>query len=908
MVTTKLPSNRPWFRILSPPMEERYRNAEREFTLSLVNIDNFLDLYRLLETTLGETVNPQFFYLFLYKSDSNHYRLFSSNHPASEEITFPENSPFVDLLKKKGKAIALFADETLPKLSQNDRAKLTLLEVNVCYPFLYQNQLTGFLGLGAPTQKLKYGRQAHEFVEELCRIAAFSIYHLLKREEVEQQIQQMQIINRLAQGINVTLHFDDLLELIFAQTENIIPLTDYWLSTYNPIGQLFSFAFVIEDQERRFDQENIPLDLNEYLEKVVLQKAKPLQTDDYTQTARLHGIPPKFPYLQSWMCVPLLSGKETLGTISIGHRSIGITYSKKQLQILQAIADQTAAALIKSKLLQATQIQAQRMTVLNEIGRRLTASLELDKILDVVQKQGQQLIPCDEWLAMIVDEASGDYLSPTPNGLQKVYLDSQTLQVIQKATQLGQPLIENVTVNTQDETIKQLLINPLYIEKRLMGLLLLSRSLKNQPFLQDDLDLIATLGHQVSIALANALKYAQTDQALQSKLSELAILQQIDRELNASLDIERTLSITLQHALRQSQADAGVIGLIKENHFYIVHSVGYPANLSPMLPIEALSFDTSFLDAQVHRKSTFFENGESTAFFPLVREKRVLALLILESQQPDFCPADIQSFIVRLCSHAAIAVSNAILYSEVQQANHAKSEFVSLVSHELKTPMTAIKGYADLIAQGAVGPINEVQANFLSTIRANVNRMANLVSDLADISRIEAGKLHLEFEATSIQEVLQEVIRTVSTQLEEKKQQIILNLATDLPLVWCDRNRLIQIYNNLISNAIKYSPPETLIEVKCYETTNPQEGRLQQRVVLSSVRDQGVGISAEDQQKIFQKFFRSDDPKVRENPGTGLGLNITKYLVEIQGGQIWFESQLGVGSTFYFTIPVASAD
>ncbi len=908
MVSTKSPSFQSWLRFVSPPVDDRFRNAVREFSHSLGNIDNFVDFYRLLEATLAKTVSPQFFYLFLWKEETSNFVLYSPGKLSSEEISFPENSPFVDLLRKRGRSIALFADETIPKLSQNDRAKLTLLEINLCFPFLRTNQLIGFLGLGGQSQKLKYTRQEVDFVDELCRISALLIHHLLDKEQVQQQIQQMEIINRLAQGINVTLHFDDLLELIFTQTENILPLTDFWLSTYNSNGPLFSFAIVVEEGERRFEQENVLLDVNEYLEKVVLQKAKPLQTDDYNQTARLHGIPPKYPYLQSWMCVPLLSGKDTLGTISIGHRSIGITYSRKQLQILQAIADQTAAALIKSRLLQTTQTQAQRMTALNDIGRSLTASLELEKILDIVQKQGQPLIPCDQWLALIFDETSGDFLSPTPNGLQKIQLDSRTFEAIQKSIQSGQTVIQRIEPTDEDEHVRQLLINPLFIEKRLIGLLLLTRYSKTQPFIQDDQELITTLGNQVSIALANALKYAQTDQALQSRLNELATLQQIDRELNASLQIERTLEITIQHALRQSQAEAGVIGLIKENQFHIIHSIGYAKNPSATYPLEDLPFDWSTVDAQITSQSTFLENGQKTAIFPLVREERIIALLILESQRNDFCPSDTQSFLTRLCSHAAIALSNAILYSEVQQANTAKSEFVSLVSHELKTPMTAIKGYADLIAQGAVGPINEVQSNFLSTIRANVNRMANLVSDLADISRIEAGKLHLEFESVSIHDVLQEVIRTISTQLEEKKQQIILDLPSDLPSVWCDRNRLIQIYNNLISNAIKYSPAETKIEVRCIESTNPKQEQAQQRVILSSVHDQGVGISPEDQAKIFQKFFRAEDPKVRENPGTGLGLNITKYLVEIQGGQIWFESQLGIGTTFYFTIPIVSVD
>lgn len=908
MISTKPPSFHSWIRLVLPSLDKRFRDVEREFSLSLGKIENFIEFYRLLETTLAKTVSPQFFYLFLWKNEMNNYVLYSPGTLSSEEVTFPENSPFVDLLRKSNRSIALFADETLPNLSPNDRAKLTLLEINVSSPFVYAHQLIGFLGIGMPTQKLRYDRQEVDFVEELCRISAPLIHHLLYKEQAQQQIQQMEIINRLAQGINVTLHFDDLLELVFTQTENILPLTDFWLATYNPSGPLFSFAIVVEGGERRFDQENIPLDVNEYLEKVVLQKAKPLQTDDYNQTARLNGIPPKYPFLQSWMCIPLLSGKDTLGTISIAHRSIGITYSSKQLQILQAIADQTAAALIKSKLIQTTQTQAERMTALNEIGRSLTASLELEKILDIVQSQGQQLIPCDQFCALIFDEASGDFLSPTSNGLQKIQLDPQTFEAIRNATQLGQTVVEHLEPTDEGKEIRQLLINPLFIEKRLIGLLLLTRLSKIQPFSQDDQELITTLGHQVSIALANALKYAQTDQALQSRLNELATLQQIDRELNASLEIERTLAITLHHAIRQAHAEAGAIGLIKEKVFQPIHWVGYKTTSLSTYPLDNLPFDPSIIDARITPQNTFLENGQKSALFPLVREEQVIALLVLESYRSDFCPPDTQSFLAHLCSHAAIALSNAILYSDVQQANNAKSEFVSLVSHELKTPMTAIKGYADLIAQGAVGSINEVQANFLSTIRANVNRMANLVSDLADISTIEAGKLHLEFEAVSVQEVLQEVIRTISTQLEEKKQQVIIDLPSDLPPVWCDRNRLIQIYNNLISNAIKYSPMEAKIEVHCFETTNPRQEQAQQRVIQSSVHDQGVGIALEDQPKIFQKFFRAEDPKVRENPGTGLGLNITKYLVEIQGGQIWFESQLGVGTTFFFTIPIASLE
>ncbi len=907
MISTKPYSPLSFLRSLSPSLGEKQRLALREFIDSLGKVKDITEFYRLLEKIFRETITPQFFYLFLLNNDTNELVLFSPANLPINEVAFPHHSPFIELLRKKGKAIALMADETLPKLSQSDRAKLTLLDVNVCYPLQTDDRLIGFIGLGHPAGKVKYTREDHFFVEEICRLATLLLNHLLEKEEIEQQIQQMETLNRLSQGINVTLHFDDLLELIYAQTESILPLTDFWLSTYDPETQVFSFVFVVEDGERRFDQENVPLNIDEHLEKLVLQKAKALHTDDYNQTARLYGIAPKHKSIQAWMCVPLLSGKDTLGTISIGHRLIGIAYTKKQLQILQAISDQTAAALVKIRLLKATQTQAQRMTVLNEIGSRLTASLEPDTILGIVQEQGQKLIPSDEWIALFFNETSNDFLQPRSKGLQKIHFDSPISEIIQEAFQLGQTVVKSFPKRFEEAKTVQVLCHPLFIEKRPLGVLVLKRETIPTSFSGDDLELITTLGNQVSIALANALKYTQTDQALQQRLNELATLQQIDRELNASLEIERTLAITLQHALQHSTAEGGAIGLVKDNFFSPLHLVGYEGIPSTIL-LEEIGINSSITDALLIEKSLFLEGAQKSLVFPLEREGRVIALLILESRRRDFCPPDTHSFISRLCSHAAMALSNAILYSEVQQANHAKSEFVSLVSHELKTPMTAIKGYADLIAQGAVGPINEVQANFLSTIRANVNRMANLVSDLADVSRIEAGRLHLEFEATSIQEVLEEVIRTVSTQLEEKKQQVILDIPADLPLVWCDRNRLIQIYNNLVSNAIKYSPSETMIEVKCLVTTNSKEQQSTQKMVLSSVRDQGVGISIEDQPKIFQKFFRSEDPKVRENPGTGLGLNITKYLVEIQGGQIWFESEVGEGTTFYFTVPVASVD
>ncbi len=233
---------------------------------------------------------------------------------------------------------------------------------------------------------------------------------------------------------------------------------------------------------------------------------------------------------------------------------------------------------------------------------------------------------------------------------------------------------------------------------------------------------------------------------------------------------------------------------------------------------------------------------------------------------------------------------------EAVRANKSKSEFVSIVSHELKLPMTSIKGYSDLMLTGATGALNENQTNFLTTIRNNVNRMATLVSDLADVSRIESGNLRLEPRSVPVWDVIDEVITLTKTQIEQKQQQLTLEVFNELPRAWCDRNRLSQILINLVSNANKYTPANGKIEVHANYVDD---------MIQITVKDDGLGMNTEDQEKLFSTFFRSTDEKVREAPGTGLGLSITKNLIELQGGRIWFESEFRKGTVFYFTLPVA---
>ena len=235
------------------------------------------------------------------------------------------------------------------------------------------------------------------------------------------------------------------------------------------------------------------------------------------------------------------------------------------------------------------------------------------------------------------------------------------------------------------------------------------------------------------------------------------------------------------------------------------------------------------------------------------------------------------------------------LQATLLETQQSKNKFLSTVTHELRIPMTSIKGYTDLLRQGAVGPVNEMQTNFLNVVRSNVERMAALLSDLADMNRVEGGRLKLELGAVELAGCVNEALQSQSPHLEEKGLPVEVDLPGDLPHVRADRARVVQALNNLLSNACKFTPPGGSIRLRAMQAGER---------VRVEVRDSGIGISPADQEKLFTPFFRSEDPAVREQTGWGLGLHVTKLLVELMGGETGAQGALGQGSTFWLELPI----
>jgi len=225
-----------------------------------------------------------------------------------------------------------------------------------------------------------------------------------------------------------------------------------------------------------------------------------------------------------------------------------------------------------------------------------------------------------------------------------------------------------------------------------------------------------------------------------------------------------------------------------------------------------------------------------------------------------------------------------------------KTNFLSVVSHELKTPLHSIKGFVEIILLGKTGPVNELQRDFLGTVKEQTNQLQRLINDLLEFSRMEAGQIKLRMEPITVGDLVADVATKLGPQAANGKVSIMNQVAVNFATIEADPMRIEQVVTNLVDNAIKFTPPGGVINV---------HGREDAEMVELRISDSGIGIPLEEQQRIFDRFYQVDGGSNRLYKGTGLGLSICKHIVEHHGGRIWVESPGadGQGATFCFRLP-----
>lgn len=896
-------------RFLKQPavLDNMLRDFNRELTTAVTE-DQVASMMLLYVRTGIADANPD---LYLPDGEMSVYR----SYYGSNDLLVGADSPLIAALKRMHGAIDLTEERTWPPIFQQEAEIVRTMETAVIVPMYNEQDLLGWLTLSPKSNNQLYNQSELAYVASLADHSLIGFERASVVRSLEARVYEQDMLSQFSQALNFTLTLDDMMELVCTNYERLFNLRDFFIYLWDADTNQNYTAFYLEDGERHEEREGITQ---------IVTAPRILEVFDRGQFST-----GKFEAGNTWMAAPLKAGRDTLGVIYTYHRSPDITLRPRQRQLFLTLADQTATALARLETNRQLQARAQQLEVINEVTFSLATTMDLAVLLELILDKAMQLIDTEAGTFMITDLDDGELEFRVARGPASEGLVGKRLPVgtglVGTAARTGLPIIVNDAREDkrwydeleQDTTFRAraLLTVPLMRYNTAWGIIQLINKRNGAPFTEEDQNLLLTFASQAVVAMENARLLAQTDEALRKSVNELSLLTQLDRDLNTSLDLATVMNLALDRTLAIFNGSAGAILLVDEDGRpqRMIHRNYDPAFTLDDLTAErglvgkTITSRQPYLAQNVHEEVDYIAANFAThsqMTLPLLNKQRLVGVMVIESDRLAAFDEEAMETAVRITNHAAIAIANAVLVEQVNAANEAKSDFVSMVSHELKTPMTSVKGYTDLLLSGMTGQLSDQQRGFLETIAVNIRRMSQQIQDLTDISRIETGKLHVTLAPTSLVEVVNETLQIIQGPFDEKGIRLHLQLPEDLPLVVADKGRLVQVLTNLLSNAGKYSPPETDVEL-CFETRLMPNGKNDRvmPMVVCSVHDHGFGISAEDRKKLFTKFFRSEDPNIRQAKGTGLGLSITKGIVELHQGEIWVESEVGQGTTFAFTVP-----
>jgi signal transduction histidine kinase/HAMP domain-containing protein len=416
-------------------------------------------------------------------------------------------------------------------------------------------------------------------------------------------------------------------------------------------------------------------------------------------------------------------------------------------------------------------------------------------------------------------------------------------------------------------------------------------------------------------------KVEERTRDLARTVEELKALGEVSQTVNSTLDLETVLTSIVRHAVQISNVDAGTIYEFDETEQVFIPRINYGVSdefIQAMRESRQRIGDKTVLGQSAERKLpvqipdlakvpdypiSYMKKTDFSALLavPLLRKDRHIGGLVIRRKIAGEFSESVVNLLQTFAAQSVIAIHNARLFLEIevkgrelQTANKHKSEFLANMSHELRTPLNAILGYTELIIDNIYGDVPDKIKDILERVEKNGRHLLNLINDVLDLSKIEAGGLTLSLKDYSMKDVIQTVFTSVEALAAEKNLDLKMEVSEDLKTGKGDEQRIAQVILNLIGNAIKFTEQGTIVV----------KANVSNESFLISVSDTGPGLSETDQKDIFDEFRQVDSSSTRAKGGTGLGLSISKKIAEMHGGRIWVDSVLGKGSTFSFTLPI----
>jgi signal transduction histidine kinase/HAMP domain-containing protein len=454
-----------------------------------------------------------------------------------------------------------------------------------------------------------------------------------------------------------------------------------------------------------------------------------------------------------------------------------------------------------------------------------------------------------------------------------------------------------------------------------------------EPFTDRQIELVTTFADQAVIAIQHVHLFqelqARTNDLARS-VEELKALGEVSQAVSSSLDLKTVLTSVVSHAVRLSGSDNGGIYEYDEKTQELLLRATNKLSSELIEAIEEVRIPLSdtvvgrtianrepvqvadILAEKGYPLRDILERMETRALLgvPLMREDTVVGALIVGRKVPGQFPKEIVDLLQTYATQSVLAIQNARLFRDIQEQRHQlefanerlkeldklKSAFLSNVSHELRTPLTAVKSLIVNMLDGVTGPLNDKQVRYVTGIKESTERLTRLINDLLDLSVIEKGRTELKPAHFSLNKLVDEVAGDLRPTAEEKLIRLEGPPANEAITVWADRDKIAQVLTNLIGNAVKFTSSQGQVNISLHKNGAAW--------VEVSIADTGPGIARDEANRIFDEFYQIRQSGEKKSRGVGLGLSISKKLVEMHGGRIWVESVVGDGSTFSFTVPM----
>ena len=465
---------------------------------------------------------------------------------------------------------------------------------------------------------------------------------------------------------------------------------------------------------------------------------------------------------------------------------------------------------------------------------------------------------------------------------------------------------------------------PLLREGVALGAIMLRRK-EAQPFSDKQIELLKTFADQAVIAIENVRLFREIQERtreLEQSLDEVHALSEVSRTVSSSLDLGHVLHEIAEQAANLCDADAGFIQEYIEEAKTFHVSASWNAGEDFVRSIQAAQITlgkgaagrsaVTGKPAQIpdilaepdypFRDILAREGYRAVLSVPMLRDQRVIGTVVVVRKTPGGFDERHINLLTTFASQTTIAIEHARLYRDVtekgrmlEEANRHKSAFLANMSHELRTPMNAIIGFSEVLLDPSMQVSDEERSQFLTDILNSGRHLLNLINEVLDLSKIEAGRMELHIVPAALGEVFETVQGTLRPLAAKKAIEFQVERADGITPFPMDAARIKQVLVNLVGNAIKFTPERGRVWVRA--TT--ENGTVQ-----VEVGDTGPGIAPEDHERIFQEFQQAQATRGTGKPeGTGLGLTLARRFVEMHGGRLWVESQVGAGSHFYFTLP-----